>query len=540
MHPILLHIPLPKMPLKLWWGAAALAAILIVYALFALRRKARSEAYWSLALGAAAGVAGYVWRTSTFQADNIPIYSYGVMLGLSLIAGWYITLPLAERDGLPRETMANCYVVTALAALVGARLLYILTNPAEFPTEGKGLGEMLGMYLQIRKGGLVAYGGFLGGFVGSWAYLRPKKIRLMAWADVAVPSLASGLLITRIGCYLYGCDFGKRLGASAPGWLRKIGTFPKLADGTLGYADNGMPIIGSPAYARHLTLCHEGTFHGTDCHDLQASLPVHPTQLYEALVGVSLLVLLLWMRKRQVFRGQIFFTFTFAYGALRFLLELLRDDPERGDVGPTMGEHWLIAGSLLLFAVAFAYGPALSIKKTNVRTAARVGAFVPALVAYGTMRPATFGAIELARLSTSQFIGLASALAVGFFWARFWLGAQREPVGAMSLGTFEPEGKEKDAKTSEKEEPDADSDGDEEGEEKRPRKKHLDKKKRKTQPAAKVEAKAAEPKEDEHAGGTDGGKDEQEPDEGDEPEKEGDEPEDEDDEDGKDPPPDKS
>ena len=67
--------------------------------------------------------------------------------------------------------------------------------------------------------GLVAYGGFIGGLIGSWAFLAPKKIRLLAWADDAVPSLASGLLITRIGCYLFGCDFGKGLADSAPRWL---------------------------------------------------------------------------------------------------------------------------------------------------------------------------------------------------------------------------------------------------------------------------------------------------------------------------------
>ncbi len=46
----------------------------------------------------------------------------------SLIVGWFFTLGLATRDGLPNETMANCYVITAIAALVGSRILYILTN----------------------------------------------------------------------------------------------------------------------------------------------------------------------------------------------------------------------------------------------------------------------------------------------------------------------------------------------------------------------------------------------------------------------------
>ena len=63
---------------------------------------------------------------------SIPIHSYGVMLGLSLVVGWYLTLGLAEKYGLPKETMANCYVFTALSAVIMSRVLYYLTNPGEF------------------------------------------------------------------------------------------------------------------------------------------------------------------------------------------------------------------------------------------------------------------------------------------------------------------------------------------------------------------------------------------------------------------------
>ncbi len=191
MHPILFRIPLPKMPLKAWWALAAVAAIALVYALIGIRKKDRGTAGTAIIVAAGAGIAGYVFRETTYQAPNLPIYSYGVMLGVSLVVGWYLTLTLAERDGLPKETMANCYVVTALAAIFGSRVLYVVTNPADF--------NSVGDFFALRKGGLVAYGGFLGGYIGSWMFLQRHKIRLLPWADVAVPSLASGLLVTRIG-----------------------------------------------------------------------------------------------------------------------------------------------------------------------------------------------------------------------------------------------------------------------------------------------------------------------------------------------------
>jgi len=463
MHPILLHIPLPKGPIKLWWVAVAVAVIVSIYgAIMLFWRKQKGEAYWSFGIAIAVGVAGYIYRASTYQAENIPIYSYGVMLGISLIVGWYITLPLARKDGLPNETMANCYVITALMALAGSRILYVMTNPSEFDTQGKEFGDVLAMYFQIRKGGLVAYGGFLGGFLGSWLYLRARHIRLMPWADVAVPSLASGIFITRIGCYLYGCDFGKRLAATAPGFLKKIGTFPKLPEGTLGYTDQGLPIVGSPAYARHLSLCQEHPlpvgFSASDCRDLSHSLAVHPTQIYESLIGLGLLGFLLWMRKRQVFRGQLFFLFAFIYGVLRFLLELVRDDTERGNVGPYLGEHWLIGGSLLLFGVAFMFGPSVSLPNKPLvgqpwltwRNVSRFIGFLPAFVAFVKLWPKTYGDIEVTQLSTSQAIGLFSALAVCFFYARYWVEAQRSPAAAMSLGLPEEAPKKKKRKKGSK------------------------------------------------------------------------------------------
>jgi len=419
MYPILFRIPLPHMPLKLWWALVAVVVIAVVYAALAQRKSDRTTALISLAVAAAAGFGAWKWKAVSYEAPNIPIYSYGVMLGLSLVIGWYLTLTLAEKDGLPKETMANCYVITAVAAIVGSRVLYILTNLDEFKTAAD--------LFALRKGGLVAYGGFIGGFLGSWGYLQSKKIRLMPWADAAVPSLATGLLVTRIGCYLFGCDFGKRLPETAPAFLKKLGTFPHWVSGTLENGD------GSPAYVRHLEL-FRGSPLEKAIHDTNHSLPVHPTQIYESIVGLALFALLMWQRKHLKFRGQVFFLFVFGYGFLRFLLEIIRDDVERGEYGPVLAEHVFVPGCLLLFAVAFTFGISLGITNKNARTAARVVSFVPAIVAYVMLKPPSFGQSVNVQLSTSQWIALTTALAVSYFYAQFWQSARKAPVMAMALG----------------------------------------------------------------------------------------------------------
>jgi phosphatidylglycerol:prolipoprotein diacylglycerol transferase len=462
MHPILFRIPLPHRPLKLWWALVVVAALGAIYGAYYLRKRQRDEALTGLIIAAGGAAGAYYWRGVHYQLDALPIYSYGVLLGTSLIVGWFLTLGLAQRDGLSRETMANCYVITAVAALVGARLLYIVTNPSQFDTVSD--------WFALRRGGLVAYGGFLGGFIGSWLYLSRQNVRLLPWADVAVPSLASGLFITRIGCYLYGCDFGKVLSEqhpsapSAPMWLQKLGSFPHLPDGTLGYDDKGQALVGSIPYAHHLKMCQEMAFKAADCVKLKDhSFPVHPAQLYAALVGLGILGLLLWMRKHQKFRGQIFFTFVFVYGFLRFLLELVRDDPERGDVPPKAERYLLISGGLLLFAVAFIFGLSLGIQNKRVRTAARVLSVVPAIVAFFALKPAAFQSDE-GYLSTSQFVGLASALVVSYFYAKLWEQARKNPEQAMSLGT-EAEKKKKKAAEKEEEEEEEEEEPEEQEEE---------------------------------------------------------------------------
>src|SRR5512139_848240 len=122
MHPILFRIPLPSAALPLFWVLLA--------------------------------AAGFVYKGETIPIGPLPIYSYGVMLGISLIVGWYLTLGLAERDGLPREMLANCYVITALAALLGARLLFVATNPIlpeEYASEATSWEKIRSIF-EVRSG----------------------------------------------------------------------------------------------------------------------------------------------------------------------------------------------------------------------------------------------------------------------------------------------------------------------------------------------------------------------------------------------------
>ncbi|MBI2895430.1 MAG: prolipoprotein diacylglyceryl transferase [Deltaproteobacteria bacterium] len=289
----------------------------------------------------------------TIPGLNLPIYSYGVMLGVSLIIGWYVVLGLGKRDGLSREWMSSCYVWTAVFAIIGARLLYILTNLDEFQDPKR--------MLEFRQGGLVAYGGFLGGFFGSWWYARRNRsnprVDFVTWADAVVPSLATGLLFTRIGCLLYGCDFGGRITSESPGWVRSLAMkfpnwatrFPEMAQRFRGGSGCSGPLNGSPAYGWHVK--HYGLDQAAHW-----SYAVHPTQIYEAAVGLFLFGVLMLVRwKLRRFTGQLFLVFVIMYGIIRTLLEFIRDDPERGGIQSASTSQIIGLGTAILAIVGYYY-----------------------------------------------------------------------------------------------------------------------------------------------------------------------------------------
>jgi phosphatidylglycerol:prolipoprotein diacylglycerol transferase len=208
-----------------------------------------------------------------------------------------------------------------VCSVIGARLLYVFTNLERF--------DSFFDIFKVWQGGLVAYGGFLGGFATGVIMCTVKKIKLLAWADCVVPSLGTGLAFTRVGCFMFGCDFGKVM-EPVKWWAVR---FPK----------------DSPAWAEQIK---QGLIAQSATH----SLPVHPTQIYEMLVGFTLFGLTMLVRRYRTFSGQTFIAFTMGYAVLRFYLETLRADEQRGELGPfstsqIIGIGTFLAAGALFFAL---------------------------------------------------------------------------------------------------------------------------------------------------------------------------------------------
>ena len=255
---------------------------------------------------------------------DIPMHAYGVMLGLALVAGFYLTGHLATGDGIDRVFVRRAYVWTAISALLGARLLFWVANPQLLADAG-----LLDIFVS-GQGGLVAYGGFLGGFVGAAIYSQVRRESLLRFADCAAPALGLGLALARVGCLLQGCDYGKPIPTSASKWLNDVSVrfpnwellFPEAAEDI--WRNSG--VRGAAAFWHHV---HSGLVAPSDTF----SLAVYPTQLLSVVNGLLALALTMVARRYATFRGQTFLVFVIYYGISRAAIELLRGDTQRGGLG---------------------------------------------------------------------------------------------------------------------------------------------------------------------------------------------------------------
>jgi phosphatidylglycerol:prolipoprotein diacylglycerol transferase len=217
-----------------------------------------------------------------FQLGWITIYSYGFMIALGIIVGLFLARRQAMREGIDPNKIVDIAFYCLVAALVGARLLFVLLNFGEYADDPVKI-------LKIWEGGLVFYGGLLpAAALGIW-YIKRLDLPLWQVADIFAPSVAIGQAFGRIGCFFAGCCYGSSC--------------------TLPWA---------VTFTDPRSLAPQG-------------VPLHPTELYSSLGLFVLFAFLVWLRKKKTFPGELFWSYILCYSLGRFFLEFFRGDP-RGSV----------------------------------------------------------------------------------------------------------------------------------------------------------------------------------------------------------------
>lgn len=252
---------------------------------------------------------------------GLPLHTYGVLIAIGFIIGISLAVREARRQGAYEEEVMDFSFWALVGGMVGARVYFILVNWRQYFVTNPWvkvdwLPFDIPAVLAIWQGGLVFWGGALGGVIAFVIYGRRHKIHLAKFVDIMVVSLPLGHFFGRLGCFAAGCCWGE------PSYHLEAGHV--VAD--LPFAALFPP--QSLAYTSLIRTADPETVRLMT--DLGSTLPLHPVQLYESLGELCVFALLVLVRSRKWFHGQVALTFFILYPILRSILELFRGDPERG------------------------------------------------------------------------------------------------------------------------------------------------------------------------------------------------------------------
>ena len=235
-------------------------------------------------------------------------------MALGFFAAWQVLAYLCRLVGRPFEPLGNLVISLMVSGVVGSRIAYVIEHwQTEFAAHPADI-------IRIDQGGLMFYGGFILAVLVFAGWCLAKRERPLALGDLLCVVIPLGHAFGRIGCFFYGCCYGKL--SESPVAV----AFPR----------------GSPAWYEHLNA-------GLISASAQQSLPVLPTQLFEAAANLLLFVALFLFFRR--FRRGTMALYLVSYALIRFGMEILRGDP-RAAVGPfsisqTISFALLSAGVLL-------------------------------------------------------------------------------------------------------------------------------------------------------------------------------------------------
>jgi len=213
--------------------------------------------------------------------------SYGLFQALAFVAGLIVLYFMSKRERIDKDRLYDMAIWIIIGGIIGARLWFVAEN---FYVYSRDLSAIL----KVWEGGMVFYGGLVGGFTAGIVYLKRNHLDVEQVGDITVPAFALGIFVGRIGCFLNGCCYGKISHSCGI-------SFPK----------------DSPAYYEQMSS-------GLIPHNAASSLPVIPTQLIESFSCLLIFGILLFLYSRRKFKGMVFYSFFVLYGAERFLLDFLR------------------------------------------------------------------------------------------------------------------------------------------------------------------------------------------------------------------------
>lgn len=231
------------------------------------------------------------------------IKTYGALMATGFLVCWWLVERLSGRKDL-----SNLLMLLMIGGVVGSRTAYVIEHwQAEFASNPMSV-------VRVDQGGLMFYGGFILSFVVFFAWCFFKREHPLRLADLLSTVMPLGHAFGRVGCFFYGCCYGR----DSDAWCAV--TFP----------------AGSPSW-------HE---HG------RRMVSVLPTQLFEAAALLALFAALMALGRRGARErpGLVTGAYLIGYAVIRFGIEYLRGDP-RAAVGPLSISQAISVGMVVVGVV---------------------------------------------------------------------------------------------------------------------------------------------------------------------------------------------
>jgi len=231
------------------------------------------------------------------KIGSLTIFTYGFFLALAFLAAMALAGQEARRVGLPPGRVYDLCFYSIIAALIGARVFQVLLEWNFYWAHPQDI-------IKVWDGGLAFQGGLVLGIITAVCYMWRHSLPVWKTLDVLALAMPLGQGIGRIGCFMAGCCYG-----------------------------------------RPTDLPWGVTF--TDPQSLgPVGVKIHPTQLYESLLVLGVLAVLLHLRSRKRFEGQLLGTYFLLAGLVRFAVEFFRGDPRGPDILAGMPSTQVIALSM--------------------------------------------------------------------------------------------------------------------------------------------------------------------------------------------------
>lgn len=236
-------------------------------------------------------ILSYVPRS--FQIFGMEFTIYGVLIAVGALLGMGLVTLEAKRNGEDQNKYLDMMIISLLASVIGSRLFYVVFSWELYRGNFRGI-------LDFRNGGYAFYGGLLAGIIAAAIFCRIVKMNFWQMADSVSLGILLGQIIGRWGNFFNRESFGEY--AELP-WAMQLPISAVRSGEVSGNMRDNLLTINGISY-----------------------IQVQPVFLYESLWCLILLLVLLALRRKKKFEGELFMLYLAGYGLGRFFFEWLRTD----------------------------------------------------------------------------------------------------------------------------------------------------------------------------------------------------------------------